>query len=259
MNKSVPPHFGKLHGCAGNEFEWLPTDTKENYEKLIQDPEHRKYFAEMGWDQSGAITYKLNSHGFRCDEFSSGPYVVALGCSYTVGIGLPLCNTWAYHVGEALNLKVANLAWGGYSADTCYRLAEYWVPELRPDYVCMLAPPEHRFELLLEDNHNLPLEDNHNLPFEVFMPQNKSQIYNSNDQYIKHWFLNDENAKINQRKNILAVRQLCLDLNIPCTVIEGNTYMARPREEVGYARDYMHAGPIAHKLIADKFVGEYSK
>jgi hypothetical protein len=35
--------------------------------------------------------------------------------------------------------------------------------------------------------------------------------------------------------------------------------MSRSREEVGYARDYMHSGPIAHKLIADKFVGEYYK
>ena len=249
MNKLVPPHFGKLH--ANNEFEWLPTDTKENYEKLIQDPEHRKYFAEMGWDQPGAITYKLNSHGFRCDEFSGGPYVVALGCSYTVGLGLPIHDTWAYYVGEALNLKVANLGWGGYSADTCYRLAEYWVPELRPDYVCMLAPPKSRFELLLEDGHDLQVE--------VFMPQSESQFYNINDKYIKHWFLNEKNAEINQRKNTLAVRQLCLDLNIPCTVIDGNTYMSRSREEVGYARDYMHSGPIAHKLIADKFVGEYYK
>jgi hypothetical protein len=248
MNKLTPSHFGKFH--AGNELEWLPTDTKENYEKLIQDPENCKYFAEMGWDQPGAITYKLNSHGFRCDEFSSGPYVVALGCSFTVGIGLPLHDTWAYKVGEALNLKVANLGWGGYSADTCYRLAEYWVPELRPDYVCMLAPPESRFELLLEDSQNLP--------FEVFLPGGNSQFYNSNDQYINHWFLNDENAKINQRKNILAVRQLCSDLNIPCTVINalGNMHW---NAEVGYARDYMHAGPIAHKLVANKFVDKYSK
>ena len=249
MNKLVPPHFGKLH--ANNEFEWLPTDTKENYEKLIQDPEHRKYFAEMGWDQPGDITYKLNSHGFRCDEFSSGPYVVALGCSYTVGIGLPIHDTWAYKVGEALNLKVANLGWGGYSADTCYRLAEYWVPELRPDYVCMLAPPKSRFELLLEDGHDLQVE--------VFMPQSESQFYNINDQYIKHWFLNEKNAEINQRKNTLAVRQLCLDLNIPCTVIDGNTYMSRSREEVGYARDYMHSGPIAHKLVSKIFLNKYSK
>ena len=249
MNKLAPPHFGKSH--ANNEFEWLPSDTKENYEKLIQEPEHCKYFAEMGWDQPGAITYKLNSHGFRCDEFSSGPYVLALGCSYTVGTGLPLHDTWAYKVGEALNLKVANLGWGGYSADTCYRLAEYWVPELRPDYVCMLTPPKSRFELLLEDGHDLQVE--------VFMPQSESQFYNINDKYIKHWFLNEKNAEINQRKNTLAVRQLCLDLNIPCTVIDGNTYMSRSREEVGYARDYMHSGPIAHKLIADKFVGEYYK
>lgn len=248
MNKlKLPPHFGKVF--AGQTLEWLPTDTKENYEKLIQDPAHCKYFAEMGWDQPSAITYKLNSHGFRCDEFASGPYVVALGCSFTIGLGLPLQDTWAYLVGKALGLKVANLAWGGYSADTCYRLAEYWVPELRPDYVCMLAPPSGRLELLLENTSK----------FEVFLAQSESKWYSANDLYIKHWFLNEKNAEINQRKNMLAVRQLCKDLSIPCIVIDAETYMCRSREEIGYARDYMHAGPIAHKIVADKFVYEYTK
>ena len=85
--ENTPVHFGQP--WANQILDWLPTDTKENYEKLIQDPGHREYFAKMGWDQPGAITYKFNSYGFRADEFNGGPYMMALGCSYSIGIGLP--------------------------------------------------------------------------------------------------------------------------------------------------------------------------
>jgi len=251
--ENTPPHFG-TH-LANQTLDWLPTDTKENYEKLIQDSEHRAYFADLGWDKPGAITYKFNGHGFRADEFDGGPYMVALGCSYTVGIGLPDEATWARQTATALGMKCANLAWGGYSADSCYRLAEYWVPKLRPDYVCMLVPPRHRIELLLDETLLLTRQ----FLVEVFLPQSQSSLFNPNDHYLKHWFLNDENAKINQRKNILAIRQLCADLNIPCTIINAEEHMCWSREAIGYARDYMHGGPKIHKTLTEKFVNGYSK
>lgn len=235
---------------ANQELEWLPTDTKENYEKLIQNPEHQQYFADLGWDQPGAITYRFNSQGFRADEFDGGPYMVALGCSYTVGIGLPDSVTWARQTATALGMKCANLAWGGYSADSCYRLAEYWIPNLQPDYVCMLVPPRARLELLL---------DNSDLKFEVFMPQSESKWFKVDDQYLKHWYLHEENAWINQRKNIRAIRQLCADLNIPCTVYNAEEHMWWSREEIGYARDYMHGGPKIHNILAKKFIDGYPK
>jgi len=245
-----PSHFGQH--VANQTLEWLPTDTKESYEKLIRDPEHRRYFAEMGWDKPGAITYKFNSYGYRADEFDGGPYLLALGCSYTAGIGLPDESTWPRLVATELGLKCANLAWGGYSTDTCFRLAEYWIPALKPDYVCMLAPPKSRIELLMDESIlKVPQ------PVEIFLPESQSSNFNENDVYLNHWFLNEENAKINQRKNILAVRQLCADLNIPCTVVNAEEHMWWSREEIGYARDFMHGGPKIHKKIAEKMINEY--
>jgi hypothetical protein len=250
MYESTPLHFG-TH-LANQTLEWLPTDTKENYEKLIQDPAHQEYFAKLGWDKPGAITYKFNSYGYRADEFNGGPYLVTLGCSYTAGIGLPDEVTWPRQVASAMGLKCANLAWGGYSADSCYRLAEYWLPRLNPDYVCMLTPPRHRIEVLLDPSFQ-------QLGVEVFMPQSYSSLFSPSDHYLKHWFLNDENAKINQRKNIQAIRQLCVDLNIPCTIYNAEDHMWWSREEIGYARDYMHGGPKIHNILTKKFVDGYKK
>lgn len=253
--KNPPIHFGSFH--VNETLDWLPTDTKESYEKLIQDPIHRAYFAKLGWDQPGAITYKFNNYGFRADEFDGGPYMVALGCSYTIGIGLPDETTWARKTATALNMKCANLAWGGYSADSCYRLAEYWLPALKPDYVCMLVPPRHRVEVLLDAQD--PSLGCFQLPIEVFLPQSQSSLFSPNDHYLKHWFLNDNNAMINQRKNVLAIRQLCADLNIPYTILNAEEHMCWSREEIGYARDYMHSGPKIHDILTKKFVDGYKK
>jgi hypothetical protein len=91
------------------------------------------------------------------------------------------------------------------------------------------------------------------------MPQNKSQLYNPNDHYLKHWFLNDENAMVNQRKNIRAIYQLCAEFDIPCTILDAVEHMCWSREEIGYARDFLHGGPRIHKILAEKFVNAYTK
>ena len=249
--KHAPWHFGTYH--ANTSQEWLPTDTKESFDLLMQDPGHREYFARLGWDQPGAITYNINSDGFRCDEFDyETPCMVALGCSFTVGIGLPIDSVWPTVVGKAMGLKVANLAWGGNSSDTCFRMAEYWIPRLKPKLVAMLVPPASRIEILLDKNQ-------HQLPAEVIMPECKSALFDKNDMFIKHWHLNDENSRLNQLKNCLAIRQLCAEQGIPCLIELAHDHMAWSREEIGYARDYMHGGPIIHKRIAEKMLDDWRK
>lgn len=252
MNNStiIPPwHFGSHH--ANSTQEWLPTDTKENFERLMQDPGHREYFAKLGWDQPGAITYNINSAGFRCPEFDyETPCMISLGCSFTVGIGLPEQSIWPTLVGNRLGLRVANLAWGGNSTDTCFRLAEYWIPKLQPKLVTMLAPPASRLEILLDTNPCY-------LQAEIIMPETKPTIFSDSDVFLKHWLLNDENSRLNQLKNCLAIQQLCDQHSVPCLIEKALDHMHWSREEIGYARDFMHGGPIIHKRIAEKMLNDY--
>lgn len=248
---NAPWHFGTYH--ANTSQEWLPTDTKESFDRLMQDPGHREYFARLGWDQPGAITYNINSEGFRCDEFDyETPCMVALGCSFTLGTGLPIDTIWPTLVGQGTGLKVANLAWGGNGSDTCFRLAEYWIPRLKPRLVTMLAPPSNRMEILLDKNQ-------YRLPAHVIMPETSSPLFDKNDMFIKHWQLNDENSRLNQLKNCLAIKQLCADQGIPCVIELALDHMRWSREEIGYARDYMHGGPIIHKRIAEKMLDDWRK
>jgi hypothetical protein len=246
-NQSPPWHSGIKY--AEKTLEWMPSDTEENFKQMIQDPVHNEYFKQQGWTQPNAITYRINQHGFRCDEFehTHQPCMIALGCSYTMGIGLPVECIWPTLVGKKLNLKVYNLAWGGISADTCFRLVRYWIDRLNPTLVCMLAPPRTRIELLMDTECSPPAE--------VFMPSSESRFLRQdfvNDIFLKHWWLNDENGQLNNEKNILAIKQLTLNHGANFVGLTADEEMSRSREEVGYARDYMHAGPVGHTLIANK-------
>ena len=251
--ENPPIHYGQQF--ANQTLEWLPTDTEENYKKLIQNVDYQAYIAELGWDCPGAITYKFNSQGFRADEFDDNPCMIALGCSFSIGIGLPDETTWPRLTAAALGLKCANLSWGGYSADSCFRLAEYWIPVLRPKYVCMLTPPRHRVEVLLDQQYATGKQ----LGVEVFLPESRSRVFSPNDHYLKHWFLNDENSQINHRKNTLAIQQLCSDLNIPCNIINSEKNVWHSLDTFACARDAMHAGPEIHNKLTEKFINGYKK
>lgn len=249
QSNNKPWHSGVYY--AGQTLEWLPTDTKEHFEKSIKDPVRREYLQAQGWLESGAIAYQINSEGFRCDEFEPGvPCMVALGCSYTVGIGLPLMNIWPTLVGKALGLKVYNLGWGGSSADTCYRLARYWVPVLTPQVVCMLTPPRARVELCtIEGTH---------LPVDVFMPMSRSMLFTESDVYLKHWFGNDDNHWFNQEKNTLAIKSIAESNNAKFASMTVDNEESCSGDIVGYARDYMHTGPVGHLQMAKTLLNKLS-
>lgn len=224
---------------AGTIQPWNSSDTEQSYNRMMQDPQHRRYFAEQGYDK---ITYRFNSDGFRGDEFTTGG-IVALGCSFTFGVGLLEETVWPYIVGQELALPVANLSWGGNSLDGCFRMAEYWIPKLKPVLVVMLAPAPHRHDLITERD------------VITFVPEEQHQ--HSQDYYIKTWTANEENSRLNNQKNKLAIGQICALNTTQLIIYEAMREMSRSREEIGYARDYMHAGTKGHRMLADKIIREY--
>jgi hypothetical protein len=247
INNQAPWQPGKT--VANQTLKWLPTDTENTFQQLIQNEEYCEYFRKKGWLEPDAITYRINSNGFRSEEFDpNADSMVALGCSYTIGIGLPEQATWSYLVSQALGLKNYNLAWGGTSADTCFMLADYWLPVLRPKLVVMAAPPKHRFDLISEKINHC---------YDTYLPA--SEIGGADqDGFVKTWFLNDRNADLNNARNRLAIEGLCSRLKIRCLTYNAHDWFAKSREEVEYARDRMHAGPLGHKLFAERIVNDFA-
>jgi hypothetical protein len=231
-------------------FQWWPTDTEARFNEMMQDPIHRAYFQEKGWDKPDGISYHFNNQGFRAqsidDNFDpQNDNLVALGCSFTMGIGLPYKDLWPTRLAQVLNLKACNFGQGGGSSDRCFRLAEYWVPHLKPKLVVLLNPPRGRMEVVINQDTREP---------EGIMPMDDHP-----DAFVKKWMSVDENQRLNNLKNSLAIEAMCNRLGIPFLPYEADTWMSRSREEAEYARDYFHAGPEGHKSFTERILGDFSK
>lgn len=249
-----PIHFGLPY--AGQTLDWLMSDNQTSYDLLIQDPDHRAYFEQQGWTQAGAISYRINSEGFRGDDFSNQSCLLTLGCSFTMGLGLPEHGVWPYITADNLKLSVVNLAWPGISTDTCVRFARYWIAKLRPELVIMVSPPDDRFEIHIDPDH--VLETGNIFPVEVLMPQTKNSAFKQ-DNFIKHYWLNSTNSQMNQWKNQMTLKHLCGHYQIPCLIYSCTAAFGRSRKEVGYARDYLHAGILGHKMLANKILEDWNE
>jgi hypothetical protein len=246
--EKMPWHSGE----KSVTFQWWPTDSQERCNEMMQDPIHRAYFQEQGWDKPDGINYHFNKYGFRAqspdDNFEDqNNNLVALGCSFTMGIGLPYKDVWPTVLATALNLQACNFGWGGGSSDRCFRLAEYWVPYLKPKLVVLLNPPRGRCEVVIDDNTR---------EAEGVVP---GVELNFADVFIKKWMSIDENQRLNNLKNSLAIEAICNKLKIPFLSYEADVWMSRSREEAGYARDYFHAGPKGHKSFTERILDDWSK
>lgn len=237
-----PPPCNSVINC---ELDWWPSDSEESFHKLMAEPSWRSYIEQQGWHNPGTITYKFNSLGYRGNEPNwQKPLLMTFGCSFTMGIGLPQHQTWPWIVGKSLDLEVVNFSLGGMPADWCFRMAEYWVPHRRPVLAVMLAPPHERIELVIDD-------------------KNTSYTYSSHDtvheKFLQTWFTYNENVRLNNMRNKLAFLALCEQVGVPGLCYDAYEWFAKSREEIGFARDRMHAGPPGHQFLANKVINDWNE
>ncbi len=234
----------KYQSFANQTLQWLDLDSESLWETNMQDPQRRAHLVKYGFDQSQAVTYQMNSHGFRSAEFDSGSGFIALGCSFTCGIGLPATQIWPSLVGQAVGLTSWNLGIGGAGLDTCFRMLYTYIDMLSPKFVMLLTPDQHRFEI-----HDL------DQPRMIMHASN----YNSADitTIKKFWFANEQNTLINHTKNLLAIQQLCASKQVK--LIVKNLYpdllgTIAPHEPWPASRDLQHVGYPEHRHCADQFL-----
>ena len=93
------------------------------------------------------ITYKTNAHGWRSREIdpaSPNKKIMFVGCSYTMGIGLPYEDVWTSvatrHIEEALGEPVEqhNFGYGAHGNDFFAMVVHQVLPILKPDLLVVL-------------------------------------------------------------------------------------------------------------------------
>lgn len=222
---------------ANQEVSWIQTDSYENYQKnLIAN---YKELEKFGWIDK-TFTYKFNKYGFRCDEFeTNSSSAMFIGCSHTFGVGLPVECTFPYLISSKLNFKNINLGVGGSANDTAFRLANFYIPRLKPSIVIFLSTEQTRFELFEENGQ-----------IEILNVWNKDYL---KQNFFRNWIGNSVNTDMNFIKNQLAIKQLCIENNIKYCHKEFSFL-----QELDKARDLQHYGVQTHRFIAKKFLDTFN-
>ena len=215
---------------ANQKLNWLPMDTEELYLKNLRN--RYEELKSYGWIDNH-FTYDFNSLGFRCKEFTDEPTIMYLGCSYTIGIGLPVEHIWPELLSKELNLKCANLGIGAASLDTAFRLCLGYIDKINPKIVILLVPPGIRCE---------------------FVTANKIENYaswNTDNIFIK-WSIDENNSYFNSQKNILAIEMLCQSRNIK--FVCRNSSELHDSSDISLARDLAHRGIQEHLYFSKKLI-----
>ena len=225
-----------LQPVTNDSVYWLPCDTEQLYNENLSTPSKKVLLEKYNWIGS-CIEYKFNSEGFRSQEFKSdAPAIAVFGCSHTQGIGLPYNQLWHQHLANRLNKSVFNFGIGGASADTCYRLAEHYLPLLNIDTVVMLTPSETRLEFWHTADSFPWFMNVHSVPddHKFFMP----------------WYIDPRNANIYATKNIQSVAYICQMLGIDFYCYRDLDFL-NCTTTIDYARDLLHRGETNHIKFAE--------
>jgi hypothetical protein len=127
---------------------WYFEDNEKNFKK---NP-HPKYL--------NGFTYKFNNYGYRCDDFDleNDKYkILTIGCSTSMGFGLPYEETYAYLLCDKLSkkynisIKNYNLSQAGYGVDYICRMIFQTIDIIKPNYVIIYFPAFERMEFYDEN------------------------------------------------------------------------------------------------------------
>lgn len=206
--------------CVGDRFLWNPDDPGIN-----------------DWVE---LSYQINSHGFRGIEMPTEKKprsIITIGCSTTMGIGMPVGQIWPTIVGNALKIRAYNLGKCAGSHDSSFRLLYGWLPRIRPAAVFFLEPPGIRYELITNSlgYHNTSAMSPEPIPYR----------FETEDE----WLLSRE-------KTMRAIKSLCEQFNTPFyhTHQDGDDEFFKYFDDHDKARDLQHAGRKRHIFWGMKFL-----
>lgn len=211
--------------------KWSGTDNEQSFN---QNPNKSEW-------ENVDISYVYNSNGFRCPEFDSFKNQrvnLALGCSFTEGIGLPVEMTWPFLLSKQINEPVINLGIGGGNSDQVARVLTNVSGLFTIGTVYILWPPLHRFEFYQNDGR-------------IF-----SRVPGTTDELEYLWVMDDAMSYQRLYKNKLIASLLASKYNF--NLIESDVVLKGPTYGIdfhpGVARDGQHFGVRWQEYVVENFL-----
>jgi len=231
----------------GETYDWFSTDTEECFKEAKE-----AWGDGLPWE-GDSITYRINSHGFRGDDLHpvDSDSFIALGCSFTFGVGVKEEQTWPSVLSESLGMHGYNLGAAAHGVETMFRVLDYWLPRLRSKHVFLLVNPGVRREFFNADK-----SPNR---FHTLSAWSSEYDFHSFDA---HRFLHEREAYISKRRALYAIKGLCDASNVTLDILETDEGevidgLTRHFDETNFkndrGRDTMHPGPKYNVQVSRDF------
>jgi hypothetical protein len=199
----------------------------------LDSPEHcfdKNHFKSYPND----IIYKFNSMGYRESEQYTGNEILAIGDSFTLGLGVNVEDTWPAQLSKLLNYPVLNFSLNGASNDWIARRTGELLRFFNPKTIIIHYTFSHRRERPFIDWH----DDERTECEPIYTDQQNLINWQKNFEYIDkltvpiiHSFISNWHTST---------------VNCP----QSNIIL--PLEQIDYARDGFHYGPNTHLQLAKK-------
>jgi hypothetical protein len=234
-------------------LRWLHSDSEENY--------YARGNKELAPE---SISYEFNSFGYRSDEFDQygvAPGLMFIGCSNTLGIGIPLDCLWTTLVTRHFQtvwdmpIRQYNLAWSATGGDHVAMMVHQCTSVLKPRAVFVLWSYVNRltwFETPKRRYHFLPSSTK-------FVPEAEHNAFLR--------LSTDSQAFFNFVRNYNFVENALKAMGVPffCGILERfetdtleyyvplGPYVGR-WNRLDTARDNQHSGVKSHADFADRII-----
>jgi hypothetical protein len=235
--------IGDNYPCV--KSEWMSGDTEGQYLDNVKTQPNNWYYKDK------TITYSFNKNGHRCNDIEDinlSNYILVLGCSHTVGVGLELEKTFPYLIAKELRCNYYNFGVSATGIDVVEYNLLTWIRKINksPKAVVIQWPDHTRFASHLPGHENLIEKGSWTED-----PDSVELIVNS-----------EESGFFNARK--LLTLKLITNL-VKCPVITClftsqpifdpyNLYIRK----VDKARDLGHAGIESHKNWSELILREFA-
>lgn len=242
-------------------FSWAPKNVTVKWSGMDHEDSYNKNPCRADW-QHTEITYAYNPQGFRCPDlnnFLGKPVNIALGCSFTEGVGLPIDRTWPALIEQQFEYPVLNLGTGGGATDSVARILTNVAGLFDIQTAYILWPPTHRLEnyLLLNKSYE-PIFNKVYEKGEPVIPKDsihKIETLYPMDSHPEHvWAMSDEMNEQRLYRNQLMVNLLAQNFGFDLVEITIDQVVSlvrtRPLEDLDFARDGVHWGFETHQGIA---------
>ena len=234
-----------LYSGASISVKWQGTDSFTDYTKHISSADTLAQLEHYGWLDAD-FDYALNPEGWRSrngEPFDyDQPTVIAVGCSFTFGTGLPFDVTWPYLLSERLGVQCVNLGLPGHGLSLSTLWLSYnWQKFKNICAIVVQQPPPARLSWIIDPGDGLLLPDTLG-----------SGVY---DSYTAIKMNQQVNSAVDYIRN-----KHTLELIARCAGAASVYYSAfGPLMNKGKARDLAHHGTVWHQWRAEQAFDDIKK